>query len=73
MIACVDSNCETDAEHIARLEGDISVLQLQVSARICSECPAGETLKTVAAAAGYRDGEHFTAAALIARLRDGDR
>ena len=35
---------EMAAKRIAELEGDISVLRLQLAARVCSECPAGTRL-----------------------------
>lgn len=31
-------------ERIRELEGDLSVMRLQLDARICSECPAGDRL-----------------------------
>lgn len=69
------------------LQGDLSVANLQLAARVCSECPAKARveeleamlatthgmLQEISKAAGYYTGEAYTASALVARLKDGDR
>lgn len=66
MIACVDSNCEDDDEDIADLTKRVRELETIVRAQ-------SAFIDELTTAAGYSRGEAFTARALVARLRDGDR
>lgn len=83
----VMSLIEQAIDAIDTLEGDLSVANLRLEARVCSECPAKDRvteleamlagnhgmMQELAKAAGFHIGEQYSAASIIARLQGRDR